>query len=131
MNKIFLTFITSLLLMSLSFSCAEKNNDNDLYKLSSERKILSIEHENLVKVEFLMNHMEIKIDDYRVVSMVSLTWKAGTDLTEVDPIIRIPRGATLFPSSLERDFSKQMEYTVVPEDGSTGLTYIISSTTED
>ena len=62
---------------------------------------------------------------------MSLTWKAGTDLTSLAPVINIPSGATIMPASGSlRDFSDQVSYTVTAEDGTT-LTYLILSSTED
>lgn len=127
MNNQFLTFTTAFLLLAGSFSCSQIED----VQLSSEHKIISFEHENLINVNFLHDHMEIHVNENSTVSLMSLTWKAGTDLTSLAPVITIPSGATIMPASGSlRDFSDQVSYTVTAEDGTT-LTYLILSSTED
>ena len=127
MNKKFSTFVAALLLLAGSFSCSDNDEPQ---RLSSEYKILSFTHEDLVEVDFLNNHQEI-VTSHETYSLMSLIWKAGTDLTSLAPEITIPPGATITPTSgTKRDFSDQVFYTVTAEDG-TRLTYVIISETEN
>ena len=94
-----ITLLTISLIVSGSFSCS-KNDEKQ--SLSSEKMILSFEHEKLIEVEFLN-----------------------------DPIVTVSPGATIMPpSSTIQDFSDQVSYTVIAED-ETNVTYLILSVTED
>ena len=121
-----LKYLMVICVLTMGFSCS-KDDDG----LSSGHKILSFEHENLISVELLNGGMEIKINEYLTVCQMSLIWKAGTDLTSLSPVITISPKAYIIPNpNIPQDFSEQVDYTVVAEDG-TGLTYLIVSRTED
>ena len=119
--------VAFLTLLAGSFSCSK-----DGPKLSSEHTILSFEHPNLIKWEILNDGKEIYIRPNLTVCQMALTWKAGTDLTSLVPVIAIPFGAIIIPNpNIPQDFSDQVSYTVIAEDGITILTYLIASRTED
>jgi len=122
-----ITLLTISLIIAGSFSCS-KNDEKQ--KLSSEKMILSFEHEKLIKVEFLNDHLMFE-GAGSLWSLMFLTWEEGTDLSSVDPIITVSPGAVIMPpSGTIRDFSDQVSYTVLAED-ETYVTYLILSVTED
>jgi hypothetical protein len=112
--------------MSGSFACS---GDDD-QRFSSEKKILSFEHEKLIEIKST-HYTEYKFSDYFIVTALRLVWAEGTDLTSLAPNITVSPGATLIPKSgVSLDFSTQVQYVVTAEDGTTIYYEFLSETEE-
>jgi len=98
--------LAALIIMLSVVSCS---GDDDK-SLSTDKQIIA----------FTINSIEGIIDETG--KTITLTLSEGTDVTQLKPVITLPEGARVLPSSeVLIDFSNPVQYTVTAQDGTTQI----------